>query len=370
MAILPDMQYTINSVWLRVCVSLAVFVAVTAVLVVRADRASGAPKDVATVVDSAVVDVNTTLGYEQGAAAGTGIVLTSSGEILTNNHVIRDATDVKVTDVGNGQTYSATVVGYDVADDIAVLQLKNASGLNTIAIGSSSAVKLGQAVTAIGNAGGVAGTPRTANGAVTGLGKSITATDDDGTFEQLKGLIRTNAALEPGDSGGPLVDGNGRVVGIDTAASSGFSFQDQQQGGTVGYAIPIAKALSIASKITGGHSSATTHIGPTALLGVQIQQAVAEDRYGYGGYGYGDGYNATPAGALVAVVLPNSPAEQGGLEAGDTIISVDGQKINTPTTLTNVLLRYAPNTTVTLTWVDQYQATHHGSVRLGTGPAQ
>jgi S1-C subfamily serine protease len=322
------------------------------------------------------VDIDTTLGYEQEEAAGTGIVLTSSGEIVTNNHVIDGATTISVTDVGNGKTYSATVVGYDIASDIAVLQLKGASGLKTISLGSSSSVKVGEAVTAIGNAGGVAGTPSVAPGVVTGLGKAITATDDDGTAEQLTHLIETNAGLEPGDSGGPLVNSAGLVVGIDTAASSGFSFEDQD-GSTSAYAIPINHALALAKQILAGHASATTHIGASPLLGVDIDPAAQEDSYGYGGgfgYGYGGYGNPTPtpttAGAVVADVLQGSPAAKAGLAANDVITAIEGKKITTPTTLTNALLRYSPNSIVTVTWVDSSGVAHHASVKLATGAAQ
>jgi S1-C subfamily serine protease len=346
---------------------------IAAVLVIGAGSASASKSDVSALVDPAVVDVNTVLGYENGQAAGTGIVLTSTGEILTNNHVIRGATNVKVTDVGNGKTYPATVVGYDVANDIAVLQLKGASGLQTISLGSSASVKVGQSVTAIGNAGGVAGTPAVAPGTVTGLGKSITATDDDGTSEQLTQLIQTNAGLEPGDSGGPLVNSSGLVVGIDTAASSGYAFQYQSDQATQGYAIPIDRALSIAKQIVAGKAaSATTHIGPSVLLGVSIPPTAREDSYG--GFGYGYGYRSAPqpttTGAVVEQVLQGSPAAKSGLAVGDVITAIGSAKVTTPTTLTNALLRYSPSNNVTVTYVDGNGATQHASVKLATGPAQ
>jgi S1-C subfamily serine protease len=364
------MQGVFNHFGLRASVAGAALIAAATVF---GGVASAAPTGVAALVDPAVVDVNTTLGYEDGAAAGTGIVLTSTGEILTNNHVIRGATNIKVTDVGNGKTYPATVVGYDVASDIAVLQLKGASGLTTISLGSSASVKVGQAVTAIGNAGGVAGTPSVAPGTVTGLGKSITASDDDGTVEQLTHLIETNAGLEPGDSGGPLVNSSGLVVGIDTAASAGFSFQDVS-GATQAYAIPINHALALAKQILAGHASATTHIGASPLLGVDVQTA-QEDNYGYGGgfgFGYSGGYNDAPAatGAIIAQVLPGSPAAGAGLAEGDVITAISGKKITTPTTLTNALLRYSPGSSVTVTWVDQSGVSDHASVKLATGAAQ
>ena len=124
-----------------------------------------------------VVDVVSTLGFRGATAAGTGIVLTSSGEVLTNNHVIDGATAIKVRDVGNGRVYTASVAGYDAAHDIAVLRLNGASGLETADLGNSSQVRTGQKVVAMGNAGGRNGAPSVATGRVTGLEESITASD-------------------------------------------------------------------------------------------------------------------------------------------------------------------------------------------------
>ena len=206
---------------------------------------------IASKVDPGLVDINTTLGYQQEEAAGTGIVLSSSGVILTNNHVIDGATTISVTDIGNGKTYSASVVGYSRTKDIAVLQLHGASGLQTATIGDSSKVSVGEGVVGIGNAGGTGGTPSAAGGTVTALNQSITASDDgDGSSEQLTGLIETNADIQAGDSGGSLVNTSGEVVGIDTAASAGFSFQSSgQSSGNQGYAIPINEAITIAKQI-------------------------------------------------------------------------------------------------------------------------
>src|SRR5690349_10780617 len=117
-------------------------------------------------VSPGLVDVTSTLGYASATAKGTGIVLTSNGEVLTNNHVINGATSVSVTDIGNGKTYKATIVGYDESHDIAVLQLSGASGLTTAATGDSSSVRVGDKVVALGNAGGAGGTPAVAAGAV------------------------------------------------------------------------------------------------------------------------------------------------------------------------------------------------------------
>jgi S1-C subfamily serine protease len=287
-------------------------------------------------------------------------VLTSSGEVLTNNHVIRGATTIRVTDVGNGRTYPASVVGYNVAADIAVLKLKGASALPTAAIGNSTGVKVGEMITALGNAGGSGGTPTAASGRVTALGQTITASDGQGGGEQLTGLIEIDAALQPGDSGGPLIDSAKGIIGMNTAASTRYEFSFQQ-GGNKGYAIPINRAIALVKQIDAAHASATTHIGPTALLGVSVQPN------GYGDY-FGD---STPSpGALVASVLQSSPAARAGLSSGDVITSLDGRPIATPTTLTNLLINRSPNSTVRLAWADQRGHAHTASVQLAVGPPQ
>ena len=249
---------------------------------------SSGPSDVNAIadkVDPGLVDINTTLGYQQEQAAGTGIVLSSNGVILTNNHVIDGATSISVTDVGNQKTYTASVVGYDRTKDIAVLQLHNASGLQTATLGNSSNASVGEQVVGIGNAGGTGGTPSAAGGTVTALNQSITASDEgDGTSEQLSGLIETNADIQPGDSGGALVDTSGQVLGVDTAASAGFSFQSNDQSqGNQGFAIPINTALSIARAIEAGAGSSTVHIGETAFLGVEISPSGTSSSSGNSG---------------------------------------------------------------------------------------
>jgi S1-C subfamily serine protease len=309
---------------------------------------------VASKVDGAVVDVTSTLGYASGRAAGTGIVLTSTGVVLTNNHVIKGATSIRVTDVGNGRTYTASVVGYDTTADIAVLQLQNASGLQTASIGDSSRVQVGNTVIAIGNAGGTGGTPSVSSGTVTALDRTITASDaGNGTSEQLSGLIETDATLQPGDSGGPLVDTAGRVIGVDTAASSGFRFQS---GSGDGYAIPIDTALSIARQIESGTASSTVHIGSTAFLGIEIA-ATAGSIDGSGN------------GVVVGGVMSGLPAANAGIAAGDTIVSVGGQSIDSVTSLNAVMAAHHPGDRVQVVWTDQSGQQHSASVQLATGPA-
>ena len=333
---------------------------------------------IASKVDPGLVDIVTNLGYQNGEAAGTGMVLTSSGEVLTNNHVIRGATQIKARDVGNGRTYTAKVVGYDEKDDVAVLQLQNASGLQTVSI-SSAGVSVGQKVVALGNAEGKGGTPSKAVGKVTGLGRTITASDEDAaTSEQLSGMIRTNAPIQPGDSGGALVNQAGDIVGMNTAASTGASmtsFQGQSsQGQTQAFAIPISKAERIAGQIEAGQASSTVHLGQTAFLGVQISTGStgSGDFGGFGGaggFGGSTGGSTTGNGALVAGVVSGSAAAQAGLTEGDEITSVAGHAVTSATGISSTLASHHPGDKITIGWTDQSGQSHTATVTLTTGPA-
>jgi S1-C subfamily serine protease len=308
---------------------------------------------IAAKVNPAVVDVNTVLGYQNGRAAGTGVVLTSDGLILTNNHVVAGATSISVTDVGNGKTYTASVVGYDRAHDIAVLKLSSAAGLTTATLGDSSTVHTGDSVVAVGNAGGTGGTPAAVGGSVTALDQSITAQDEStGSAEQLTGLIEVAADIQSGDSGGPLVNASGEVIGIDTAASSGAQFPGaaSQTGSGDGFAIPINDATAIAKQIEAEQASSTVHIGATAFLGIQTGSQSAD-------------------GAAVLGVVSGSPAAAAGLGAGDVIQSVNGTTVDSATTLTTLLDGYHPGDKVKVSWTDS--ATGQSStatVTLTTGP--
>ncbi len=317
--------------------------------------ASGGPSDPAAIasrVDAGLVDVNTTVGYENEEAAGTGIVLTSGGEVLTNNHVIDGATRIRVTDLGNGRAYTATVVGYDRSRDIAVLKLRGASGLKVASLGDSSTVRVGEPVVGIGNAGGFGGTPSAAGGSVTALGQSITATEQDGgNPENLTGLIEVNAYIQAGDSGGPLVNTKGKVVGMDTAASVGFSFQTT---GTDGYAIPISSAVTIARKIESGQASLSVHIGPTAFLGVQVLSAQS---------------GSSPSGAVIQAIVSGSPAASAGLAEGDVIRSLSGRAVRSAPALTTLMQLYHPGDRVQVGWTDSTGGHHRGTLRLSVGPA-
>jgi S1-C subfamily serine protease len=336
---------------------------------------------IAAKVDPGLVDVVSTLGYQNGEAAGTGMVLTSTGKVLTNNHVIDGATSIKVRDVGNGRTYAAKVVGYDKTRDVAVLQLVNASGLTTVSP-SSSGVQGGQKVVALGNALGKGGTPSVATGHVTATGKTITASDESaGNAERLHGLIQTNAGIQPGDSGGALVNTHGEVVGMNTAASTNISttaFGTQsQKPATQAFAIPISQATTIANQISAGKASSTVHIGGTAFLGIEVSSSSSAGSTGgggspYGGYfgnGYGGDGSSTTSGASVSGVVSGSAAAQAGLTQGDVITSVAGQAITSPTGVSSALAQHHPGDKVSIGWTDQSGQSHTATVQLGAGPA-
>lgn len=309
-------------------------------------------------VDGGLVDIVTTLGFQHARAAGTGIVLTSSGEILTNNHVIEGATSIRATDIGNGRTYRAKVVGYDRGHDVAVLMLQGASGLETVATGNSARAELGQKVVALGNAGGRGGTPSVVTGRIISLGASVTATDGAaGTSEQLHGLIGHNAPIRPGDSGGPLVSQAGKVIGMNTAASTGPSFK--LQGPTHAFAIPINKALSIARQIASGNGSASVHIGATAFLGIGVLSAEQAQAHGV----------QPGSGALIGDVFPGTAASAVGLTPGDVIVAAGGHRVASPDGLQSVLGRHHPGDRVGITWVDKGGQRHSANVTLKLGPA-
>jgi len=311
--------------------------------------ASAAPTATSSSAETGVVDVNTTLGYEQGTAAGTGILLSGSGEVVTNNHVIRGATSIRVIVVATGRSYSATVLGYSVTSDVALLKLKGVTGLATASIGDSSALRVGQTVTAVGNAGGLGGSPTVTKGQVTALHQSITVVDGFGGAQRLRDLVRSTAGVQPGDSGGPLLDGGGRVVGVTTAAAGGFRFQN---GGTAGYAIPINDALSIAKQIHAGRSSAIVHVGPTAFLGVLTRPS------------------SKVTGALIEAVVPGTAAAKAGIAQGDVITWFNGHSVSSAKALTAAVLALAPGTKVQVRWVNPSGARSQAIVRPTAGPPQ
>ena len=319
-------------------------------------------------VDPGIVDIDSNLKYSQATAQGTGMVISSSGLVLTNNHVIDEAVSVSATIVTSGKTYTAKVIGYDSTDDVALLQLEGASNLKTVTLSNSSKAKVGQAVLALGNAGGRGGLPSTAQGTIQALNQSIEASDSGaGTTEKLHGMIETNAPIEQGDSGGPLVNGSGQVVGMDTAANSSSSGFGGYSPATTGFAIPINTAISIADNINAGKASSTVHIGLAGFMGVNVADASSPSECTSGGDGFGGvGGSSSPvsSGALICQAYPNSPATSAGLASGDVITSVNGTTISSANGLTNETANSHAGDQFAITYVDQYGTKHSTTVTL------
>jgi S1-C subfamily serine protease len=343
-------------------------------------------------VKPGLVDIAATLKYASEMAEGTGMIVSASGLVLTNNHVIDGATEVKVRLADNArQTYLARVVGYDITADVALLKLTGASGLATVSFGNSAQVGVGTPVLALGDAGGKGGvTP--AAGTISGLNRSIQASDEgSGTVENLNHLLQTNAQIQQGDSGGALANNAGQVIGMVTAANSA---PGGPPGGAMGFAIPINTAARIAHLIASDQPSATVSIGLPGFLGVEVaqsssanpQQQAADGRRNSGNQGgppgglacVADGQEpGAPAriapaasGALILGVLCGTAAQSRGLAAGDVITSVNGQAVTTPSSLTAITARYHPGDAVFVGWEDTHGSRHTARIVLGDGPAR
>jgi S1-C subfamily serine protease len=352
-------------------------------------------------VKPGLVIINTTLQYSSQQAAGTGMVINAGGLVLTNNHVIENSTKITAT-TSTGQTYQAKVVGYDVTGDIALLQLQNPSGLHPVPIGDSGKVRTGATVVALGNAQGQSEIV-SAFGRVTGLNKTITASDQGGRVnsETLHGMIETNANIVAGDSGGPLVNSAGQVIGMDTAGNN-VSFAPQQS--VAGFAIPINTALSVARQIAAGHASSTIVVGYPPFIGIYIAKGTNSDPQaqaaqqqqnsgfgngGFGGFGNGNGsgnggsqgcYTSdanlsvpstiapVSSGTLVIGTICSSPATAAGLTAGSVITSVNGQTIGAPQSLASFMAKHRPGDTVSLTWITPSGQSKTGTLTLTPGP--
>ncbi|OOB91073.1 septum formation initiator [Rathayibacter sp. VKM Ac-2630] len=295
-----------------------------------------------------VVTIVSDLTYQGARSAGTGVILTSDGMILTNNHVVEGATSIAVTVEATGETYTARVVGTDATNDVAVLQLEGAVGLTPATL-DTDGVAVGDSVTAVGNAEGTGDLVAAAR-TVTALEQSITTRSETGAAgETLQGLIQVDADIVSGDSGGPLVDAAGAVVGIDTAASSGSA-------DITGFAIPIATALDIVAQIEAGADTATIEIGYPAFLGVSLSGATPFSS------------STGAAGAVIGGVIDGTPAATAGLAAGDVVTAVDGTPVASADALSAALADREPGESVTLSWTDASGAAHSAPVTLTEGP--
>jgi S1-C subfamily serine protease len=316
-------------------------------------------QSIANKVDPAVVDVNTVLqgtGGRTGEAAGTGVILTSSGQVLTNNHVVDGSTSIKVTVQGRSNTYTATVIGTDRPADVALIQLQGASGLPTATVADSSTLTVGEGVVALGNALGQGGTPAASQGSITALNQSITASTGRTSAEQLTGLIQSDAPISPGESGGPLVNSAGQVIGMITAGESqGF----RQTTSTVGYAIPTNAAIDVVNQIrAGGKGNPDIIMGQPGYLGVAVQDISPSVAASLG--------LSAGSGVEVAQVVAGSPAEKAGISQHSVITAIDGNTVGSQNVLSQAIQSHKPGQQIRVSWVDQ-SGNHSATVTLVPG---
>jgi S1-C subfamily serine protease len=293
-----------------------------------------------------IVTIDTVLDYDTSEqAAGTGMILTSNGYILTNNHVVADSTSISVTVESTGQKYTATVVGTDKTADVAVLKLSGASGLHSVSFAAAEKVAAGQSVYSVGNAEGT-GNLVTAVGTVGAVNQSLTiGSDSSNDTESLTGLIQLNSDVVSGDSGGPLFDKSGKVIGMVTAASSGTAQ-------VTGYAINIAQVLKVSDAIQAGKASSEILLGYPAFAGINIAQTTTGT-----------------TGVPVASTFPGMPAAKAGIAEGDSITAVNGVAVTTATQLSAAIQAHKVGDTVTITYLDAAGASHSVPVTLIAGPA-
>jgi S1-C subfamily serine protease len=314
---------------------------------------------IAAKVDPALVDINTVVqtATSTGAASGTGMIITSSGEVLTNNHVVDQSISISVTIAGHAGSYKAHVIGVSPTADVALIQIEGVSGLPTVTFADSSSVKAGDPVVALGNALGQGGTPALTQGQVTAIDQTITASEGNGRSETLNGMIQSDAGISPGDSGGALVNSAGQVIGMITAGEAqGF----RTTVSPIGYAVNTNSALTVVNEIRAGQASADVIIGPVGYIGVQIRdlnpQLAAQA-----------GLSIT-SGALVWAVQAGSPAEQAGMTRLSVITKVGSASVDSSASLGNALHAYKPGADVAVTWIDQGGASHTKTLTLTTGP--
>jgi putative serine protease PepD len=275
---------------------------------------------------------------------GTGMIISSSGEVLTNNHVIELFTQggrtgsITVTGYGQKKAEPATLIGYDTQQDVALLRINNPPpNLPTVTFGASSKAVVGDAVVAIGNALGLAaGTPTVTQGIVSALGRAVTAGGDGTATENLQNLIQTDAAINPGNSGGPLIDTEGAVIGMNTAVAG--SSNDGTNAQNIGFAIPIDEVKSLLPELQKGGPASNNG----GYLGVDISTLTPGLRQQYG---------LTPnSGVVILDIIPGSPAAAAGLQQGDVIVALDGHAVTTATGLQTAVEKDKPGQQVQVTY--------------------
>lgn len=349
----------------------------------HAGRGGGAPgtsgtinlQSLATRLNPSVVDITGVKEDATGGAveqdAGTGVVISKNGEVLTNNHVIEGDNQLQAT-VANGNTYPIKVLGEDPTDDLALVQAQGLSNLPAIPLRSDMAAAMGEPVAAFGNALGRGGPPSATQGRVTNLNQTITAALDGGSqrAETLSGLIEMSAQICPGDSGGILADAEGNDLGILTAASTpnngggyGGSPSGQQECSGDGFVIPIAHAIPIVKQIRSGRRSSRVIIGLPGFLGVEVQECTEASAQ------QGSCQPPSVNGAQISQLVQGGAAEQAGLPPSFIITAIGQSQVTSPNDLTNDLQQTSPGQAVQVTWNDGLGGpSQTTTVTLGTGP--
>jgi putative serine protease PepD len=305
----------------------------------------------ANVADAALPSVVTIqAGNGQGASTGSGVVVRKSGYVLTNNHVISVAAGGGTVKImrGDGETTAAKIVGRDPFSDLAVIKAENAADLPPIAVGESSALRVGQPVVALGSPLGLASTVTA--GIVSALDRYVRVPAENGRSAHLIDAIQTDASINPGNSGGALVDCQARLVGINTAAAT----VPNSGGGSIGlgFAIPVDLAVRIADElITSGKVTRPS-------FGMQVQEIPQDVAQQTGGSG----------GLFVQAVTPGGPAAKAGLHAGDVILEVDGNQAADTDALIVKTLTLNAGDKVRLTY-ERQGSTHTTSLTLSPGTA-
>jgi len=338
-------------------------------------------------IEPSVVDVTATLTYDDETASGTGFVVDPAAEfILTNNHVVRDATSVVVTVPATGRAYAARIVGVDLAADIAVLAIRPATRLAGAPIGDSGDIGVGMPVISFGNQAGAGGSPAVAPGVISGTGRTIQADDGASGFtETLHDMLATTAGIEPGDSGGPLTDSAGSVIGVDTAAGT--------SGTATGYAIPINTAIAAERQIAAGRPGPGISLGVGGFLGAILGPGTSSSPAEQRAAELGRRMAAAPpseasscvttrddaaapasiaparAGALVIGVLCGTGAAIAGITAGDVITAADGRRVASPRALSAIIGGGRPGSTMSVTWVSTRGISRTSRVMLSRAPA-
>lgn len=268
----------------------------------------------------------------QKVGGGTGFIISSDGYILTNKHVVSDADAKYFVVLNDGQEYEAQIIGTDLFNDIGVLKIE-AKDLPVVDLGDSDELVIGQKVVAIGNA--LAEFSNTVTvGVVSGIGRSIVASDRQGSSEKLEDVIQTDAAINPGNSGGPLLNLAGQVVGINTAVS--------EQGQSIGFAIPINSAKSVIDSILASGEIVRPYLGVRyMMLTASIAKANNMDIDHGALVVRGD----TPADLAI---IPGSPADKAGIIENDIILAVNGQDLNNDYHLAKAISGFRPGDEITL----------------------